>query len=147
MVSAPGSASDQRPELLDSEMVVPAWLVWLQLGLSTTLAVLFVVMLFKTVQQGATIRQLRDRVAGIENSRALDRTTAIEDQLRTTAERIQVLERQGAQTASLAADNARLRQQLRAAQRGAGKATTTTDGAGPGLPGDDGIAPLPPIKP
>ncbi len=147
MVSAPGSASDQRPELLDSEMVVPAWLVWLQLGLSTTLAVLFVVMLFKTVQQGATIRQLRDRVAGIENSRALDRTTAIEDQLRTTAERIQVLERQGAQAASLAADNARLRQQLRAAQRGAGKATTTTDGAGPGLPGDDGIAPLPPIKP
>jgi hypothetical protein len=141
------SASDQRPELLDSEMVVPAWLVWLQLGLSTTLAVLFVVMLVRSLQQSATIRQLQDRVAGIENSRALDRTTAIEDQLRTTAERIQVLERQGAQTAALAGENARLRQQLSSAQRGAGKSAATPLGDGSGLSGDDAIAPLPPIKP
>ena len=71
------SATDQRREPFDNEMVMPTWLVWLQLGLSTTLAVLFVVMLVKTRQQSVNIRQLQDRVAGIENSRALDRTTAI----------------------------------------------------------------------
>ena len=134
------SASDQRPEPLDNEMTLPAWLFWLQLGLSTTLAVLFVVMLVKTRQQSADIRQLQDKVAGIENSRALDRTTAIEDQLRTTAERIQALERLGAQTAGLAAENARLRQELRNPDRSGAKS-----GAMPPL--DDAIAPLPPLKP
>lgn len=118
---------------------MPTWLFWLQLGLSTTLAVLFVVMVVKTRQQSASLRQLQDKVAGIENSRALDRTTAIEDQLRTTAERLQSLERQGAQTAGLAAENARLRQEIQAFDSSMGK-------PGGGTPADD-IAPLPPIKP
>jgi hypothetical protein len=133
------SASNQRPEPIDAEMAMPTWLFWLQLGLSTTLAVLFVVMVVKTRQQSASIRQLQDKVAGIENSRALDRTTAIEDQLRTTAERLQSLERLGAQTAGLAAENARLRQEIKALDGSMGK-------PGSGTPADD-IAPLPPIKP
>ena len=141
------SASDPRHELLDSEMAVPTWLVWLQLGLSTTLAVLFRVMHVRSVQQSSTIRQLKDRVEGIENSRALDRTTAIEDQLRSTADRIQVLERQAAQSAALAADNARLRQQLSTARRSTAGSGATSSGEAVGLPGDDGIAPLPPLKP
>jgi hypothetical protein len=134
------SASEHRPEPFEGEIVIPAWLVWLQLGLSTTLAVLFVVMLVKTRQQSVSIQQLQDKIAGIENSRALDRTTAIEDQLRTTAERLQALERMGARISGLAAENSRLQQELQGAE-------------GPPIrpqgqpPLDDAIAPLPPIKP
>lgn len=134
------SASDQRPEPLDNEISMPAWLFWLQLGLSTTLAVLFVVVLVKTRQQSVAIRELQDKVAGIENSRALDRTTAIEDQLRMASERIQALERQGAQVAGLAGENARLKQELRSAEAGLGK-------SGGSSAFDDGLAPLPPLKP
>jgi len=134
------SASDPRPEPFEGEIVIPAWLVWLQLGLSTTLAVLFVVMLVKTRQQGVAIQQLQDKIAGIENSRALDRTTAIEDQLRTTAERLQALERMGAQVSGLAAENTRLRQELRGLEGSVSKPSSQ-------LPADDAIAPLPPIKP
>jgi predicted Holliday junction resolvase-like endonuclease len=134
------SATDQRPEPLDNEIAMPAWMVWLQLGLSTTLAVLFVVMLVKTRQQSVAIRQLQDKVAGIENSRALDRTTALEDQLRTVSERIQTIERQAALMAGLARQNARLRQELSSKDSASGK---------PGVlsPLDEGIAPLPPLKP
>jgi hypothetical protein len=135
------SASDPRPEPLEGEIVIPSWLVWLQLGLSTTLAVLFVVMLVKTRQQSVSIQQLQDKIAGIENSRALDRTTAIEDQLRTTAERLQALERMGAQVSGLVADNTRLRQELRGLQGLDAKQPPNQP------PVDDAIAPLPPIKP
>ena len=134
------SASEPRPEPFEGEIVIPAWLVWLQLGLSTTLAVLFVVMLVKTRQQSVSIQQLQDKIAGIENSRALDRTTAIEDQLRTTAERLQALERMGAQISGLATENSRLRQEL---QGGEGPAPRPSGQS----PVDDAIAPLPPIKP
>jgi len=134
------SASDPRPEPFEGEIVIPAWLVWLQLGLSTTLAVLFVVMLVKTRQQGVAIQQLQDKIAGIENSRALDRTTAIEDQLRTTAERLQALERMGAQVSGLAADNSRLRQELRGLEGAVPKPANQPQA-------DDAIAPLPPIRP
>jgi len=45
------SASDRRQDPLDPDIAMPTWLFWLQLGLTTTLAVLFVVMLVKTRQQ------------------------------------------------------------------------------------------------
>lgn len=134
------SASDPRQDQLDNEIAMPAWLFWLQLGLTTTLAVLFVVMLVKTRQQSVNIRDLQDKVAGIENRSALDRTTAIEDQLRSTSERLQALERMGAQMAGLSADNARLRQELRGLEGSLSK-------PGAGMSPDDGIAPLPPLKP
>ncbi|MBM5799329.1 MAG: hypothetical protein FJ077_00485 [Cyanobacteria bacterium K_DeepCast_35m_m2_023] len=134
------SATDPRPEPLDNEMVMPTWLFWLQLGLSTMLAVLFVVTLVKTRQQSLAIRDLQDKIAGIENSRALDRTTAIEDQLRSTSERLQAVERQGAQMAALIAENARLRQ---AANSAAAERVTPTPP--PAL--DGAVPPPPPIKP
>lgn len=134
------SATDPRPEPLDNEMVMPTWLFWLQLGLSTTLAVLFVVTLVKTRQQSMAIRELQDKVAGIENRSALDRTTAIEDQLRSTSERLQALERISAQVSTLSAENNRLRLELQGADRAGGRAT--------GLPPlDDGLTPPPPVKP
>ncbi|MEB3276822.1 MAG: hypothetical protein VKM92_07640 [Cyanobacteriota bacterium] len=134
------SATDPRQDQLDNEIAMPSWLFWLQLGLTTTLAVLFVVMLVKTRQQSVNIRDLQDKVAGLENRSALDRTTAIEDQLRSTSERLQSLERLGAQMAGLSADNARLRQELRGLEGSLSKPAA-------GLPPDDTIAPLPPIKP
>ena len=134
------SATDPRPEPLDNEMVMPTWLFWLQLGLSTTLAVLFVVTLVKTRQQSIAIRELQDKVAGMENRNALDRTTAIEDQLRSTSERLQALERQGAQLSGLMAENARLRQATPTPAEERGGASLSPSG-------DAGLPPLPPLKP
>jgi len=134
------SASDRRQDPIDNEISMPSWLFWLQLGLTTTLAVLFVVMLVKTRQQSADLRGLQDKVAGMENRNALDRTTAIEDQLRSTSERLQALERQGAQVAALSAENNRLRLELRGLEGAMGK-------PGSALPGDAPLAPLPPLKP
>jgi hypothetical protein len=136
------SATNKRPEPLDNAIILPGWLFWLQLGLTTTVAVLFLVMLVKARQQSAELRTLQDKVAGIENSRALDRTTAIEDQLRSTADRLQAVERLGAQMGSLIADNARLRQQVRLLEGGAAK-----PGAGAAAEGELPVPPLPPLKP
>ncbi len=133
-------ATDDRPEPLDQPAGLPAWLVWLQLGLSTTLAVLFVVMLVKTREQSATLRDLQDRVAGLENGRALDRTTALEEQLRSTAARLQAVERMGARVSGLMADNARLRQEVRLKDGAGGQASGTP-------PAELAVPPLPPIKP
>ena len=69
---------------------------WLQAGVTAMLVVLFVVIVAKTRQQNATIRQLQERVQGLENSRALERTTGLEQQLRTTVERLQAVERNSA---------------------------------------------------
>ena len=134
------SATDPRQDAPEGEMSMPTWLFWLQLGLSTTLAVLFVVMLVKTRQQSLDIRELQDKIAGIENRSALDRTTAIEDQLRSTSDRLQALERQGAQMAGLSAENNRLRLELKGLEGNLGK-------SGGALSPDDALAPLPPIKP
>jgi hypothetical protein len=72
----------------DSNGPALAWVPWLQAGVTAMLVVLLVVIVGKTRQQNATIRQLQERVQGLENSRALDRTTGLEQQLRTTVERL-----------------------------------------------------------
>jgi TolA-binding protein len=56
------------------------------------LAVLFLVMLAKTREQNQLLRQLEQRVQGLENSRALDRTSVLEEQQRAMVERLQKLE-------------------------------------------------------
>ena len=50
------------------------------------LLVLFVVMVGKTRQQSAAIRQLQEQVQGLENARALERTDGPEQQPRTPVE-------------------------------------------------------------
>jgi hypothetical protein len=90
-----------------------AWVPWLQAGVTAMLVVLLVVIVGKTRQQNATIRQLQERVQGLENSRALDRTTGLEQQLRTTVERLQAVERNSARIDSLSGENANLRLELR----------------------------------
>ncbi|MDP4830197.1 MAG: hypothetical protein NWR59_01580, partial [Cyanobium sp. MAG_185] len=72
-----------------------AWVPWLQAGVTAMLVVLFLVIVAKARQHSATIRQLQERVQGLENSRALDRTTGLEEQLLTAVERLQAVERNG----------------------------------------------------
>ena len=116
---------------------MPDWAPWLQAGLTTMLAVLFVVMVGKMRQQSSSIRALQERVQGLENSRALERTSGLEQQLRTTVERLQVVERSNAQLQALSSDNKLLNDQLRQLR------STGTKPA----PADDLPPPLPPIKP
>jgi TolA-binding protein len=103
--SGSGAGSGSLPQL-------PEWVAWLQVGLSALLAVLFLVMLSKARDQGARIQELQDRVQGLENTRALERTTGLEEQLRTTVERLQAVERASARIDVLSADNQALRAEL-----------------------------------
>ena len=89
-----------------------AWVPWLQAGVTAMLVVLFLVIVAKARQHSATIRQLQERVQGLENSRALDRTTGLEEQLRTTVERLQAVERNGTRIDGLSRETANLRAEL-----------------------------------
>jgi hypothetical protein len=71
---------------------LPPWTSWLQIGLSSMLAVLFVVILAKTREQGQQLMRLEQRLQGLENSRALDRTSVLEEQQRAMVGRLQSLE-------------------------------------------------------
>ncbi|MCP9858592.1 MULTISPECIES: hypothetical protein [unclassified Cyanobium] len=92
----------------------PIWTGWLQLGLSTMLAVLFLVILSKAQEQSQRLMRLEQRLQGLENSRALDRTSVLEEQqramlgrlqtLETSAQRLEALERQQEQWRSALAD-------------------------------------------
>lgn len=75
----------------------PAWLAWLQLSLTSMMVVLFVVLLGQSREQNRMVQRLQQRVQGLENSRALDRTTVLEEQLRSMLERLQSLERRAAE--------------------------------------------------
>jgi hypothetical protein len=92
---------------------MPDWGPWLQAGISAMLVVLFLVMVGKMRQQSSQIRGLQERVQGLENSRALERTNGLEQQLRTTVERLQVVERSNAHVQALNSDNKLLKDQLR----------------------------------
>ena len=116
---------------------MPDWAPWVQAGFSTMLAVLFVVMVGKMRQQSNHIRSLQDRVQGLENSRALERTSGLEQQLRSTVERLQVVERTSANLQAISSENKLLKEELRQL-RSAGANPTA----------DDNLPPLlPPVKP
>jgi hypothetical protein len=138
-----GSGSNTLPQL-------PDWVLWVQAGLTALLAVLFVAMLVQARQQGRRIQELQERIQGLENSRALERTTGLEEQLRATVERLQAVERDSSRIDVLRAETDALRDQLRelgAAPAGRTPARTPlrpptpappTPGAGPG--GESGAA-------
>jgi hypothetical protein len=111
--SGSGAGSGSLPQL-------PDWVAWFQVGLSALLAVLFLAMVSKARHQGARIQELQDRVQGLENTRALERTTGLEEQLRTTVERLQEVERATARINVLGADNEALRAELSQLRRSAG---------------------------
>lgn len=130
-----GSGHNAGPQAL-----LPDWFPWLQAGLTAMLAVLFLVMVGKLRLQSTQLRGLQERVQGLENSRALERTTALEQQLRSTAARLQDLERSNAQLEGLSSDNARLRREIQQLRRAAAPATTPV-APEPALP----VAPPPPV--
>ncbi|MEB3321061.1 MAG: hypothetical protein VKI63_09000 [Cyanobium sp.] len=109
--SESGARSGPLPQL-------PDWVSWAQAGLTALLAVLFLVMLTKARTQAARIEELQQRVQGLENSRALERTSGLEQQLRSTVERLQTLERSNARLDVLSADNAALRAEVQQLRRG-----------------------------
>ncbi|KMM16529.1 hypothetical protein [Synechococcus sp. GFB01] len=101
------------PDRSGAQSQLPDWVPWLQMGLTSMLVVLFVVLVGKTRQQHSQIQELQERVRGLENSRALERTTALEQQLRSTVDRLQNLERGQARLNAIGSDTAQLRQELR----------------------------------
>ncbi|MCS5700108.1 hypothetical protein NZK32_13775 [Cyanobium sp. FGCU-52] len=96
----------------DSDAEGPEWLPWLQIGVSSLLAVLFVVLLIKSRDQNQRLQQLEMRLQGMENSRSLDRTAALEQQLRTLAERMQGLEGQREELESTRRERDEMRSEL-----------------------------------
>lgn len=78
----------QPPEF----QAAPPWLGWFQLGLSSMLAVLFLVMLAWSREQGRDLRQLRLRVETLESSSSLEKAADQNGQLRTLTQRFEQLE-------------------------------------------------------
>ena len=120
-----------------------AWVPWLQAGVTAMLVVLFLVIVRKSRQQNDTIRQLQERVQGLENSRALDRTTGLEQQLRSTVERLQAVERNGTRIDGLSREIANLRAEL--SKLRATRPSETADPKTDELP--LGVPALPPVRP
>lgn len=70
----------------------PAWLSWLQVALSTMLAVLFLVTFVRTREQNLEIQRLRQRIRVLEASRSLERSDTQDAQLQAVVGRVQSLE-------------------------------------------------------
>ena len=70
-------------------------LLALPLTLSTLLLVLFAVVVNRQQQQAQQLAELQLRVQKLENSRALERTSVLEEQMRTMLTRLQAMEKGG----------------------------------------------------
>ena len=91
----------------------PPWLGWFQLGLSSMLAVLFLVMLAWSREQGRDLRQLRMRVDTLESSSSLEKAADQNGQLRTLTQRFEDLESRATQQLERSeAERVRLQQLL-----------------------------------
>jgi len=71
---------------------LPEWMRRTGAGLTAMVAVLFVVLLVQVRLQGGRIQQLQDKVQTLENANDLERTNALEEQLRSTVDRLQGME-------------------------------------------------------
>lgn len=130
-------------------MGIPGWLPWLQLAISTTLAVLFVVVLARSREQSRQLGVLQQRVQGLETSRALDRTGLLEQQLRSMVERLQSLEREQRRQEQSLREQAELGLQLERLQRRqpGGEGRGAGSPATPAAPGEPAAgAPRPPAN-
>jgi len=103
------SSSPQAP--------LPTWMRRAGAGLTALVTVLFVVLLLQVRQQGERIQTLQDKLQTLENEKDLDRTNALEEQVRSTAERLQNLEGLEQTVQSLRSEQASLRAQLRSQDR------------------------------
>ena len=96
---------------------LPTWMRRAGAGLTALVAVLFVVLLLQVRQQGERIQTLQDKLQTLENEKDLDRTNALEEQVRSTAERLQNLEGLEQTVQSLRSEQDSLRAQLRSQDR------------------------------
>jgi hypothetical protein len=119
-----------------------AWVPWLQAGVTAMLVVLFLVIVGKARQQNTTIRQLQERVEGLENSRTLERSTGLEQQLRSAVERLQAAERNSARIDILSRETASVRAELARLRSSSG----APDGVLPRSDEPPLLPPLPPLK-
>lgn len=92
---------------------LPNWFRWLGAGLTAMLVILFSVLLQQVQQQARLLKTLQGRLQGLENARAVERTNALEEQVRATSERMQGLEGLRGSVDSLSQEQAQLRQELR----------------------------------
>lgn len=90
----------------------PGWMPWLQLGLTTMLGVLFVVTLLRAKDLSQGMGQMEQRLRSLESRQALDRSTMLEQQLRTMLERLQALEGKAERINTLEGERERLEQEL-----------------------------------
>ncbi len=96
---------------------LPTWMRRTGAALTALVAVLFVVLLLQVRQQSERIQTLQDKVQTLENDKDLDRTNALEEQVRSTAARLQSLERLEQSVQSLRSEQAGLRAQIRSQAR------------------------------
>lgn len=85
---------------------------WLQLGLTTMLGVLFVVTLLGGRDLSLSLGQMEQRLRALESRQALDKSTVLEQQLRSMLERLQALEGKAEHLSALENEWERLEQEL-----------------------------------
>jgi len=91
---------------------LPEWMRRAGAGMTAAVAVLFVVLLVQVRLQSNRIQQLQDKVQTLENAGDLERTNALEEQLRSTVERLQGMEGLEQAVQRLSAEQANLRVQI-----------------------------------
>lgn len=92
------------------------WIQWIGAGLTATLAVLFVVAIQRVQEQNQDLQRLEQRLQVVENARALERTNALEQQLRATVERLHGLEEDQGRVTDLARQQQQLASQVQRLQ-------------------------------
>jgi TolA-binding protein len=110
----------RNPASPDAADGLPTWMRWGGAGLTALLAVLFVVLLLQVRGQGQRLQTLQDRIQSLENAQDLERTNALEEQLRSTVQRLQNLEGIEQTLQRLSNEQENLRLQLRSAGRNSG---------------------------
>lgn len=116
MVS-PSPSRDRPADAIARGSAGGGWLIWFPLGLSSLLLVLFVVVVGRQQEQAGRIAELLQRVENLEQSRALERTAVLEQQLRSMVARLQTLERSGQRETDLERQVQSLRQELQLLSR------------------------------
>ena len=122
----------------------PLWLGWLGTGLTAMLAVLFLVLVQQLRGQNDQLQQLEAKVQALQNARALERTDALEEQVRNSVSRLQSLEALGGDMKRLAAQQQSLRADIDRLKRSEPGAlpplppATTPPGQTPARPGSPG---------
>ena len=109
------SRTPARTDAIPAASGLPTWMRWGGAGLTALLAVLFVVLLLQVRGQGQRLQALQDRIQSLENAQDLERTNALEEQLRSTVQRLQNLEGIEQSLQRLSNEQETLRQQLRSA--------------------------------